>query len=159
MRIAFDLDGTLIPTPGSAMRTERLGPLARLVSREPIRAGAPRLLDGLCQRGHRLWLYTTSLRSPMRLRLWFGAFGVRLDGVVNQVRHAAVVSGERLASSKYPPAFGIQLLVDDSLGVEIEGRRLGFSVVRIEPHDAAWCARVEAAVAEAECSIGLDAVT
>ena len=47
MRIAFDLDETLIALPGSAMAVEPLGALSRIVSREPLRAGAPDLLRGL----------------------------------------------------------------------------------------------------------------
>jgi len=148
MRIAFDLDRTLIPAPGSTMAVERLGVLARTVSREPIRAGAPRLLGALRGRGHEIWLYTTSYRSPARLRLWFAAFGVRLDGVVNQARHRAVV-GQK-SCSKYPPAFDIDLLVDDAEGVAMEGARHGFRVLRIDELDAAWCMRVERAVREAE---------
>ena len=144
MRIAFDLDGMLIPAPGSPMAVEQLGPLARLISREQIRAGAPGLLTALRRRGHETWLYTTSYRSPMRLRAWFAAFGVRLDGIVNQVHHQAIVP--RAVSSKYPPAFGIDLLIDDSEGVVLEGRRHGFAVLHVVAHDMAWCSRVDLAV-------------
>ena len=147
MKIAFDLDSTLIPAPGSPMLVEPLGRIVRFVSREPIRAGTPRLFRELRGRGHEVWLYTTSFRSPTRLRVWFAAFGVRLDGVVNQARHNACVT---VASSKYPPAFGIDLLVDDAEGVRIEGRRFGFDVVRVEEHDASWCTQVELAVRQAE---------
>ena len=44
--------------------------------------------------------------------------------------------------SKYPPAFGIELLIDDSAGVELEGKRYGFAVLRIDPDDDAWCGKV-----------------
>jgi len=47
---------------------------------------------------------------------------------------------------RYSPAFGIDLLVDDSAGVEIEGRRFGFSVVRVAPDDVDWVVKVERAV-------------
>ena len=67
MRIAFDLDGTLVPKPGSVMPVERCGLVARAVSREPIRKGAPGLLRSLRHRGHEVWLYTTSFRSPARI--------------------------------------------------------------------------------------------
>ena len=143
MRIAFDLDGTLIPGPGSPMLVERLSPIARCVWREPIRAGTPRLLRQLRGSGHEVWLYTTSFRSATRMRVWFAAFGVRLDGVVNQARHNASVT---VASSKYPPAFGIDLLVDDAEGVQIEGRRFGFRVLNVNENDASWYSEVELAV-------------
>src|SRR5262245_10658668 len=148
MRIAFDLDGMLIPAPGSPMAVEPLGLLPRLVSGEKLRAGAPRLLAALHRGGHEIWLYTTSHRSPARLRAWFAAFGVRLTGVINQARHDAIVP--RALPSKYPPAFGIDLLVDDAEGVALEGRRHGFTVLHIVEHDAAWCSHVELAVRMAE---------
>jgi hypothetical protein len=150
VRIAFDLDGTLIPAPGSPMAVERIGLFARAVSRERIRAGTPELLRGLRRRGHAVWLYTTSYRSPARLRLWFASFGVRLSGIVGPQRHRAALTGRDIACSKYPPAFGIDVLVDDAEGVEIEGRRFGFCVLRLDEGDAAWCARVMAAIAAIE---------
>lgn len=150
MRIAFDLDDTLIPGPDSAMAVERLGVLSRLISNEPLRAGTPVLLRALRRRGHDIWLYTTSFRSPLRLRLLFASFGVRLGGIVNQARHDAVLRTAPSRSSKYPPAFGIELLIDDSEGVRLEGERLGFSVLQIDADDVSWCARVELAIRAAE---------
>lgn len=69
-----------------------------------------------------------------------------LDGIVNQARHDAVAA----ASSKYPPAFGIDLLVDNAEGVSIEGKRLGFAVLIVDERDTSWCSRVDWAVREAE---------
>jgi hypothetical protein len=143
MRIAFDLDGTLIPAPGSAMRTEPLGLFARLISSEQLREHTPALLKGLRQQGHEIWLYTTSLRGPNHLRLWFASVGIRLDGIVNQARHAGMMNGKAVACSKYPPAFGIDLLVDDAEGVRLEGERHGFSVLHIHEEDASWCSRIK----------------
>lgn len=152
MRIAFDLDGTLIPAPGSPMAVERLGLLARAVCRERMRAGAPDLLRGLRQSGHEVWLYTTSLRGPARLRLWFAACGVSLAGIVGPRRHQVALAGRNVACSKYPPAFGIDLLVDDAEGVELEGKRFGFAVLRLKEDDEAWCERVSSAVMTLESS-------
>jgi hypothetical protein len=64
--------------------------------------------------------------------------------VVNQHRHERVVG--RRGPSKYPPAFGINLHVDDSTGVAEEGRRNGFEVVVVAPQDVDWAARVLEAV-------------
>jgi hypothetical protein len=68
----------------------------------------------LLRRRCELWVYTTSYRSPRSLRGWFRCLGVPLAGVVNQARHERVVG--RQGPSKYPPAFGIDLHVDDSEG-------------------------------------------
>ena len=44
--------------------------------------------------------------------------------------------------SKYPPAFGIDLLIDDSPGVEQEGRTHGFSVITVSPDNPDWAEKL-----------------
>lgn len=56
----------------------------------------------------------------------------------------------RIVCSKYPPAFGIDLLVDDAQRVELEGHRLGSSVMRIKEDDERWCSRVSSTIIELE---------
>jgi hypothetical protein len=76
---------------------------------------------------------------------------VPLTGVVNQDEHDRVVKKSQFPGyvpSKYPPAFGIDLHVDDSEGVAIEGREHGFRVVVVPPSDLDWANRVLAAVDE-----------
>ena len=85
-------------------------------------------------------MYTTSYRPPRYLRGWFRSFGVRLYDVVNQDRHECVVG--RYGPSKYPPAFAIDLHIDDSEGVAEEGRMHGFSVVVVRPGDPQWTTRI-----------------
>ncbi len=75
------------------------------------------------------------------IRWLFWLHGIWLAGVVNQARHAREV---RVRSTKYPPQFGIDLLIDDSEGVRIEGERHGFEVLVINPTDADWVAKVQA---------------
>jgi len=63
MRIAFDLDDTLIPsvhTFATELPPRRL--LGRLLCRICLRLGTTRLLRALSNQGHDLWIYTTSLR-------------------------------------------------------------------------------------------------
>jgi hypothetical protein len=152
MRIAFDLDGLLIPAPGSRMLAERLGLIACAISREPMRAGAPALMRSLRQQGHEVWIYTTSLRSPRRLRFWFACLGVRLHGVVNKEVHDQCICAAGIACSKYPPAFEIGLLIDDSEGVSMEGKYFGFSVLLISEDDRDWSSRILLKVDELERS-------
>jgi hypothetical protein len=116
MRIAFDLDGMLMPASGSSMLVEEFGLFSRAISCERIRAGTPNLLCELRRRGHSVWIYTTSHRSPARLRTWFASLRARLKGIVNETRHQAAMAGRNILCSKYPAAFGIDLLVDDSEG-------------------------------------------
>ncbi len=144
MRIAFDLDDTLIPC-SYPFPVEPATRLARWLGAEPLRRGALGLLRRLRAHGCDVWVYTTSLRSPFGIRVQFWSYGIRLGGVVNGDRHARRSRGrghERYDCSKYPPAFGIDLLVDDLEGVRAEGRRCGFQVVRVSPSDENWTARV-----------------
>jgi hypothetical protein len=148
MHIAFDLDDTLIPCE-FGFPLERSPWLARGLGLEPLRQGTVALCRDLRDRGHRLWVYTTSLRSPLSIRLTFLAHGLHLAGVVNQDRHVRRLRNGRPGAwecSKYPPAFGIDLLVDNSEGVKEEGRRFGFAVVWVRPDDDNWVEAVRSRV-------------
>jgi hypothetical protein len=144
MRIAFDLDDTLIPHLPSVPR-EAPTLLARCTAAESLRRGTVELLRSIRQLGGDVWIYTTSMRSPVEIRWLFLAYGIWLRGVVNHYRHLRTMQGPLAAyrsCSKYPPAFGIDLLIDDSEGVAIEGRRYDFRVLRIDPADEEWTFRV-----------------
>jgi hypothetical protein len=148
MHVAFDLDDTLIPC-GHQFPLEARRRLARLLALEPLRLGTVELLRHLRRTGCRLWIYTTSLRSPLAVHCQFLAHGICLAGVVNQDRHARTLRRGRPSAnecSKYPPAFGIDLLVDNSEGVMEEGRRFGFRVLHLRPDDLHWVQAVRAAV-------------
>jgi hypothetical protein len=47
-------------------------------------------------------------------------------------------------STKYPPQFGIDLLVDDAPGVQVEAERHGFEMLLVAPTDAQWSTTVQA---------------
>jgi len=144
MRVAFDLDDTLVPTSvGFATEPPRSIVLGWLAS-ERLRSGAAALFRDLAAAGHELWVYTTSLRPPWTVRLLFRAYGVRLAAVVNQAAHDREVARALRGPgpSKYPPAFGIDLLVDDSEGVVAEGQAHGFHVLLVAPSDPAWADRI-----------------
>lgn len=140
MRIAFDLDDTLIP--GLArFPVERQSFLAKLLGHEPIRAGTVSLMKELRRRGWDICIYTTSFRNPSYVRMLFWVYGVRIASVINQHRHNKTVTEcghSYRGCSKYPPAFGLDLLVDESEGVWLESRRHGFKMVLIRSEDPAW---------------------
>jgi hypothetical protein len=52
--------------------------------------------------------------------------------------------------SKNPGAFGIDLHVDDSVGVRMEGEQHGFNVVVVSPDNESWTELVLSAAAEVE---------
>lgn len=152
MRISFDIDDTLVCDPTV--------PAEQFIPRwkqwwypERLRRGTRDLMRELINRRHRIWIYTTSYRSTRYLGGWFDSFGIPISGVVNQQRHERVVG--RQGPSKYPPAFGIDLHIDDSEGVAEEGRRHHFNVLVVGPQDADWVVRVLKAIEVApNCAVG-----
>lgn len=151
IRISFDVDDTLACQPHHAAEEHSRLPAAlhRWLG-EPLRTGTRRLTRELRRQGCSIWVYTSSGRTPSYIRRWLLLYGVHVDGVVNSVRHshALNVHGFANAPSKFPPAFGIDLHVDDSEGVQIEGNDYGFRVVVVRPDDENWAQRVIEAVAE-----------
>lgn len=144
MRIAFDLDDTLIPTTKKfSVGSSTLNFPANLVFKEALRSGAPELLRALC-RQHEVWIYTTSLRRELNLKVWFKLWGVQITSVVNQQEHLQAVSGHHAYSrfSKAPGLFGIDLLIDDLPGVGIECTMQGCRSLILSPADDDWTDRV-----------------
>jgi hypothetical protein len=145
MRISFDLDDTLV-CYGDADCEPRLPWFKRLlVEDEPLRAGAPRLARELIQRGHELWVYTTSERNPRTVWLWLLLHGIRVRRVITGTEHARRF-GSRSLPTKRPHVFGIHLHIDDSDGVAMEGKQYGFRVCVVEPTASDWVERVLNAV-------------
>ena len=144
MRVSFDLDDTLICPPATPAEPP-LPSWRRWRHPEPLRRGAVALIRDLRARGCSAWIYTTSFRPPGSVRRWLRAHGARVDGVINQDRHDRVVG--RQGPSKYPPAFGIDLHVDDLPGVVLEAQRHGFAALIVAPDDPDWADKVRAAVA------------
>lgn len=132
MRIAFDLDETLI---SARFPQEKCSWWRKLFLRERLRRGTVRLFQKLQNHGHRIWIYTTSCRTPGYIERLFRFHGLRLDGIINQDIHAQA----KAPTSKYPPAFDIDVLIDDSEGVALEGRKHGFKVIVVSPDNRDWC--------------------
>lgn len=149
MRISFDLDDTLICyDPGVPCESNRVPFFLRPWFEEPLRRGAVALMKELKRQGHSLWIYTTSYRSPKQVKRWFKFYGVEIAAVINQDSHERLVGRHRFNKyvSKYPPAFDIDLHVDDLEGVRLEGEEHGFKVVIVSMTDEAWAQRVLEAV-------------
>lgn len=148
MRISFDLDDTLICRQTETPAEPGLPWLARLLStQEPLRLGTLALMRQLQSEGWELWIYTTSLRKPSMVRRWFRFHGIVIAKVINQDTHqaAAIRAATGTWPSKNPAAFGIDLHVDDSQGVYLEGQQYGFAVIVVDVNDQSWAARVSAA--------------
>lgn len=149
MRISFDIDDTLVCS--STVPTEQGVPWwCRWRYPEPLRHGTRALMNELMQRGCRIWIYTSSDRPTHYLKSWFRSMGIPVEGVINQTLHERKV-GLR-GPSKYPPAFGIDLHIDDSVGVAMEGADHHFAVLVITPEELDWAERVLSEVDTRICS-------
>jgi len=99
------------------------------------------LIRQLKQEGCKVYVYTTSLRSPMYIRCLFLSYGIRLDKIINKTVHDRVLGKQGQEVSKLPVAFNIDLHVDDSPGVEMEGLQYNFATVIVGEEDN-WVEKV-----------------
>lgn len=153
VRISFDLDDTLVCHHRHVAEEKyRLPGILHKWFGERLRVGTCSLMRELRRRGCSVWIYTSSGRTPFYIRRWLLLHGIRVDGVVNSVRHSHGLAAHGLSNlpSKFPPAFGIDLHVDDSEGVQMEGKAHGFSVVVVHPDDEHWTRRVLDAVSHVQ---------
>jgi hypothetical protein len=136
MRIAFDLDNTLIRNSYDFPVEKPIRNFwAKILHFEPLRHGIIEIINFYRQHNCEIWVYTTSFRSTFYIRKIFWLYGIQLDGVVNQTIHNQEVN---IRTTKYPPQFGIDILIDDSEGVAIEGKKYNFEVIVIAPDDEKW---------------------
>jgi len=136
MIISFDLDDTLIPGNKQFDTQERTF-LQKLFKAERLRIGTIELMKTCQAKGHKVYVYTTSYRSPRRIWWMFYLYGIKLDRVINQQVHNKFV---RMPAkpSKYPPAFNIDLHIDDSKGVEMEGNHFNFRTIIVSEDNLNW---------------------
>ncbi|WP_010171492.1 hypothetical protein [Pseudomonas sp. PAMC 25886] len=156
IRISFDIDETLAcQLHHSAVEPSWLPDCVHRWLGEPLRIGTRSLTRELRRQGCSIWVYTSSGREPSYIRRWLMLYGIRVDGVVNSVLHnrALTVRGLSNTPSKFPPAFDIDLHVDDSEGVQLEGHDHGFRVVVVNPEDEHWAQRVLDAVAVVQAQL------
>ena len=156
IRISFDIDDTLAcQLHHSATEHSRLPACVHRWLGEPLRSGTRSLTRELRRQGCSVWVYTSSGRTPAYIRRWLLLYGIHVDGVVNSVRHNQALSKRGMSStpSKFPPAFDIDLHVDDSEGVRLEGHAHGFRVVVVDPQDEHWAQRVLEAVAGVQAQL------
>ena len=140
MRISFDIDDTLIFYDKSKNKSTN----DKLLSGEILREGTIELLKEM-QQNHELWIYTTSLRSPFFLKLFFKLKGIKIERVINQKVHQELLKDLKMKSSptKLPNRYEIDLHIDDSEGVVMEGEKYRFNVLRIDPHDLDWTTKIK----------------
>jgi hypothetical protein len=137
MIISFDLDDTLIPGT-KRFETEKQTIAHRLLGLEKIRLGTIQLFKELRNKGYRIYIYTTSFRSASKIKLTFYFYGIPVDTAINQQRHNRQLRENKNKASKFPPAFDIDVHVDDSSGLRIEGERFNFKTIIVDENDKNW---------------------
>lgn len=137
MIISFDLDDLLIPGV-KTFDTEKVSFFQKVFGIEAIRLGSPELFKELESQGHVIYIYTTSFRSVIKIKLMFLSYGITVGKVINQKVHNLILREQKNRTSKYPPAFGIDIHIDDSTGVKIEGEKYNFHTIIIDENDNNW---------------------
>ncbi|UZR96076.1 HAD family hydrolase [Chondrinema litorale] len=143
MKISFDLDDTLIPANKDEFPTEVRSFIQKLFGVELIRKDTISLLKKLKAQGHKIGVYTTSYRSKSKIWFQFYSYGFQLDFIINEKLNRKEISKAKVYATKYPPAFGIDVHIDDSEGVGIEGEKYQFNAIIIEKDDTNWCSKLE----------------
>ncbi|SNZ00361.1 hypothetical protein [Flagellimonas pacifica] len=142
MNISFDLDSTLIPN-GKEFETEKRHGVAKLLGIEEMRKGTCELISELQNQGNRIHIYTTSFRTKSKIRRTLKYYGIKVDRIVNQTENQRELKARNINSSKFPPAFGFDIHIDDSKGVGIESERHNFKAIIIEPSDENWTEKIK----------------
>ena len=144
-KIAFDLDNTLIRSTYPFPLEPRGGLFSALLGGEELRLGTKEIFAYCQENNWQTWVYTTSFRSSFSIRKTFWRYGITLSGVINQTLHNKIVA---IQATKYPPAFGLDLLIDDSEGVQLEGKKHLFPVIVVKPEDRDWVAQLKQSLLE-----------
>jgi hypothetical protein len=136
MKIAFDLDNTLIqnefPFP---IEAPNKSVWAKIMRFESLREGTKEIFDFCKEQNWETWIYTTSFRNISYINRNFWLYDIRLNGVINQEIHNKNV---QINSSKHPPTFGIDVIIDDSPGVKMESEKFNFNAVLLSPENDNW---------------------
>ncbi len=70
-------------------------------------------------------------------------YGIRVGKIINQSENQHTLKKMNKNASKYPPAFGFDLHIDDSRGVEMEGEKLNFKTIIIKTNDKNWIKTIQ----------------
>ncbi len=141
MIISFDIDNTLIPY-SNEFEVENKGLLSKILGAESIRKGSIQLFSELENKGHSIWIYTTSYRSAFNIKKTFKSYGLNPSRIINEETNQQFLKKHNCSASKNPSLFGIDLHVDDARGVEIEGAKYGFETIIIDINDEDWANKI-----------------
>jgi hypothetical protein len=69
--------------------------------------------------------------------------GITVDQIITQVENQNELKRRNIRSSKFPSAFGFDVHIDDSRGVQIEAERYHFKVIVVDPSDYDWSEKIK----------------
>ncbi len=153
MIISFDIDNTLIPY-SNEFEVEDKKFLSKILGAESIRKGTINLFNELEKRGHTIWIYTTSFRSIFNLKKTFKSYGLNPSRIINERINQKKLKNLNCKASKNPKIFGIDIHIDDSKGVEIEGIRYGFKTIVLDTNDKNWVTNIISKIDAIEMNLG-----
>lgn len=136
MIISFDLDDTLISK--NKFQLEKTNLFQQFFRIEGLRKGTIELFKEIKNRKHKIYIYTTSYRSESRIKWMFYSYGISVDFIINQQKHQKKIRKQNIYCSKFPPMYNIDIHIDDSIGVEMEGEKYGFKTIIISEKDEKW---------------------
>ncbi|MDR6240771.1 HAD family hydrolase [Aureibacter tunicatorum] len=137
MRVSFDLDGTLIPL-SFVFPTYSRSILHKVLGIEPMRAGFMDVYYFLKANNCQVGIYTTSYRSQMKIYCWMLAYGLKPDFIINEKLNRKTLYEKGLGISKYPPAFEIDVHIDDQKGVMMESDKYDFKILLLDEKESKW---------------------
>ncbi len=144
MRISFDLDEVLFVDPAThKIEPKPVFPLD-VIFRERLRLGTPDLINRLQREGYEVWVYTSSFRSEIYIRLLFLYYGIRFDGIVNGNRHLAEVQKNKSTTlpQKVPSHYRISLHIDDEMVICSYGKEFGYEAYHLDAQDDEWVEKI-----------------
>jgi hypothetical protein len=147
MKISFDIDDTIIPGNKNEFPTENRNLFQKIFKVEKIRKGSVNLIKELKEEGNEVGVYTTSYRSKCQIKFQFLTYGIGLNLIINEKLNKRELKTRNINSSKYPPAFDIDIHTDDSKGVELEGEKLNFKTIYIENGSNGWIEKIKQIIA------------
>ncbi len=137
MRISFDLDQTLL-TATNEFPTEKQNLFQKVLRFEPLRLGTINLMKEILEKGHEIWIYTCSSRPKHYVYELFIRHGIEISGIINRKKHVTNLSVEKRTLAKFPPAFGIEIHIDNSDNVKIYSGIFGFNAIIVKPENENW---------------------
>lgn len=137
MKIAFDLDDTLI-RDNEKFPLEKRSFLQRFLFIPALRYGATELIKDIINNGHDICIYTATNRLQIWIKFIFLTYGISIHDTINIKKHKKRTRKLNISCTKYPPAFGIDLLFDNTEQIIRESLIFSYDAILLTPNHKRW---------------------